>query len=56
MEDFSLFTVADSYVTAASQSAGFVAKVVDRKNLDYSDLSATYECQHVDLRVAWANG
>ena len=39
-------TVADSYVTAASQSAGSVAQqAADRKCQEYGELSAAYEFQ-----------
>jgi len=41
-------TVAASYVTAASQSAGAAAEqAADRKSLKYAELSAAYEFQSV---------
>jgi len=46
-------TVAASYVTAASQSAGAAAKQpAERKSLKYAELSAAYEFQ----QNTWAYG
>ena len=45
-------TVADSYVTAASQSAGSVAQqAADRKCQKYGELSAAYEFQPVAVET-----
>ena len=51
--DVTVFTtVADSYVTAASQSAGSVAQqVTDRKCQKYGELSAAYEFQPVAVET-----